>query len=197
MLFYLARHGETTANRRRVILGRNDAPLTALGLSVGESLGRILRDRLIGCLFTSPLGRARASAQILAHAVGVVPVPMNELVELACGRWEGRPRDNVLGSRNVIRSTWTDSPPGGESCQDAEARVSRAVDIIQGKLSKSSVLAVGHAGVNRVLLKIWYNLDPVLANELTQPHDLVYVLSVKAPLRWLNAKGDSGMGWGP
>lgn len=195
MVLYLARHGETTANRAGVILGQGDASLTTSGISVAARLGRILTGCDIGCILTSLLGRARASAGIIAQEIGITPIPIDELVELSCGRWEGRLRSEVLGSRRAIRSSWTDCPPGGESCKDAEARVGRAIGIIQRELSKSSVLVVGHSLVNRVLLKLWYQLDPTFANELTQPHDLMYVLGMKASVQWLRADDSSGTGW--
>lgn len=195
MLVYLARHGETTANREGIILGRSDAPLTTSGISVIERLGKILTDCDIRSILTSPLARAEASATIIGREIGIPPVPMDDLMELSCGHWEGRPRKDLLGKGKTLRSTWTDCPPGGESCKEAEARVSRLIDIIGRALGKGSVLVVGHAVVNRVLLRLWYQLDPLFASDLTQPHDLVYVLGRKVSVRWLCADGSSGTGW--
>ncbi len=194
MLVYLTRHGETIANREGIILGRSDAPLTASGILVTARLGKVLKGCGISFILTSPLGRARKSAEIFGREIGVTPVAIDEMSELSCGLWEGMPRREVLGQRNMIRSTWTDRPPGGESCEDAEERVGSSIGIIRRELSKGPVLVVGHSVVNRVLIRLWYQLEPLFAVDLIHPHDLIRVLSLEEPVRWLRADGSSGEG---
>jgi len=77
---------------------------------------------------------------------------------------------------------------------DAEPRVMELIDMIVEQFDGVSVLVVGHAVVNRVLLRIWCELAPDLASRLAQPHDLVYILNGKAPIRWLRADGRTGTG---
>jgi broad specificity phosphatase PhoE len=171
---YLARHAETAANREGVILGQSDAPLTASGVLSAQKMGRLLAGRGVICILTSPLGRARTSAEIMARHVGVEPVLLADLAELSCGRFEGRPRKEVLENERSLRSSWTDRPPGGESYRDAEGRAARAIGVIEKELGRGPVLVVGHAVFNRVLLKLYCGLDPGFAIELIQPHDLIY-----------------------
>jgi broad specificity phosphatase PhoE len=66
---YLLRHGETEWNRVSRKQGRGDSPLTSLGVRQVEAYARLLAQETSGCarvqLVTSPLGRARASAEII------------------------------------------------------------------------------------------------------------------------------------
>ena len=77
---------------------------------------------------------------------------------------------------------------------DAEPRVMELIAMIVEQFDGVSVLLIGQAVVNRVLLKIWCELPPDQANRLAQPHDLVYILSGNAPIRWLRADGGTGTG---
>jgi len=194
MQLFLARHGETTANRQGIILGRTDAPLTPLGIETARRLSGILEGEPIREILASPLGRTMASAMIIAGRIGVTPIPTHRLIELSCGQWEGRNREKFLCGGKTLRSTWTGRPPGGESCMDAEPRVMELIDTILEQFDGDSILLVGHAVVNRVFLKIWCELAADLANRLVQPHDMVYVLSGDTPIRWLRADGSTGTG---
>jgi broad specificity phosphatase PhoE len=98
------------------------------------------------------------------------------MAELSCGEWEGRARDSVLGETSLLRTTWTDRPPSGESYQDAELRVASMIEEIRSLPDSRIVMVVAHASVNRVFLKLWRNLDPQVALQLRVPHDRVYVL---------------------
>jgi broad specificity phosphatase PhoE len=201
MEVYLARHGETSANREGIVLGRGDAPLTPQGIETMRRLAEILGGRGIQVIMTSPLGRAVASARIIAEAIDAILVPTEGLVELSCGAWEGRRRAEFSAGSRGLRATWTERPPGGESCRDAEPRITKVIERVLGLSGNGPLLVVGHSVANRVLLKLWYHLDANFANGLVQPHDLVHVLSPAArdaqgaPVRWLCADGASGFGW--
>ncbi len=81
------------------------------------------------------------------------------MCELKCGRWEGRKRREVL-SGEIMRATWHDRPPGGESYSDAEVRVGSFIRELNSSDYSDSILVVGHAGINRVFLKLWLGLAP-------------------------------------
>jgi alpha-ribazole phosphatase/probable phosphoglycerate mutase len=95
--------------------------------------------------------------------------------ELNCGIWEGRVRKEVL-SGEIMRATWHDGPPGGESYADAELRVGSFIRELNASESSDSILVVGHAGVNRVFLKLWLGLPPEYAVKIHFSHDTLYML---------------------
>jgi len=110
----LVRHGQTDANRCGLLLGRADPPLCAGGREQAEALARALPapSRLI----SSPLARARETADALAAASGTVVEIDPRWVEMDYGALDGRPASalDADGWR-----TWRDDPAhvpaGGES----------------------------------------------------------------------------------
>lgn len=173
----LARHGETTANRDGFIMGRADFPLTPEGSLVAEKLGLLLRNENVAYVLCSPLGRALASAKIYTNGTGLRISTRDALAELACGQWEGRLRAEVAAGKHAIRETWFDRPPGGESYSDAEPRAESVIRELASETTPESVLVVGHAGVNRVLLKLLLNLEPEIGLRIQCPHDTIYVIT--------------------
>jgi broad specificity phosphatase PhoE len=172
----LARHGETTANRDGFIMGRSDFSLTPEGALVAEKVGSLIRNENIAYVLSSPLGRAIASSRIYTNGTGLRISTSDSLAELACGQWEGRLRDGVTGGKHAIRDTWFDRPPGGESYNDAEPRAESVIRELASDTNPESVLVVGHAGINRVLLKLLLNLEPEIALRIQCPHDTIYVI---------------------
>jgi broad specificity phosphatase PhoE len=171
----LVRHGETEFNRNGRIMGSADSPLTPEGIQVAHELAKIIRKQRIGVVFSSSLGRALSSAKIYAQGLGCPILPRAEMSELNCGIWEGRVRKEVL-SGEIMRATWHDRPPGGESYADAELRVGSFIRELNASGSSDSILVVGHAGVNRVFLKLWLGLPPEYAVKIHFAHDTLYML---------------------
>ncbi|MEN6439501.1 MAG: histidine phosphatase family protein [Syntrophobacter sp.] len=194
MIVYLARHGETFANRGKVVLGRGDSPLTPSGIESAEKLAARLSGRQIRWVLSSPLGHASASARLMADRLGAEVIHHDGLMELSCGEWEGKTRGLILPSEGYLRSSWNDAPPGGESCQMAETRVAEAIDWIRTRPNLGPLLVVGHSMVNRVFLKIRLGLSPALAMSIRHPFDLIYVLRENDAPLWFDASGMTGAG---
>jgi broad specificity phosphatase PhoE len=188
----IIRHGETKANRERVILGRLDSPITASGILEAGKLASVLKYEGTGLILSSPLGRAVTTAEVFVRASGWRMVVIDELQELACGEWEGMPRLSFLHEGQALRSTWSDAPPGGESCAMAEVRVVQMVHKIR-QCSQNNIIIVGHAGINQVFLKIWLSLEVEEAMVIRHPHDLLYKIDAGG-ISWLNAAGETGKG---
>ena len=74
-MIYLVRHGQTEFNSERRIQGRFDSPLTDLGVRQARAVGGLLRDLVREPegwrLVASPLGRAHATAEIVAQRLGL------------------------------------------------------------------------------------------------------------------------------
>ena len=114
---YLARHGETEWSKSGQHTGRTDLPLTA----TGEADGHRLKARLAGLtfehLFTSPLSRARRTAEL----AGFTPVVDPDLLEWHYGEFEGLKSAEITARRpgwNLFR----DGAPGGETPDEVAAR---------------------------------------------------------------------------
>jgi probable phosphoglycerate mutase len=74
VILYLVRHGETESNRAGLALGRADVPLNEKGLWQAARVGEALAQEPIAAVYTSPLTRARQTAEPIAVHRGLTPV---------------------------------------------------------------------------------------------------------------------------
>jgi len=145
-----ARHGQTAPNRDGLVLGRADPELTEEGHRQAALLAAALADEPVAAILTSPLVRARQTAEAIAAACGV-PVTVDErLVEIDWGTWEGRPAGS-LAAADADRWRADDSTerwkagsiaPEGESLDSLSRRVeSFCVETME---HEGLVVAVSH-----------------------------------------------------
>jgi broad specificity phosphatase PhoE len=141
----LVRHGESTWIAEGRFQGRQNPPLSELGLRQAGLVGGRLAERgeqtplpippgpPIG-IWHSPLSRAATTAKAIADAQpAVVSLHRTEgLTEIAQGDWEGQPHSIVSTKWAAELAAWrrsptTDHAPGGESLAEAAARVATAI----------------------------------------------------------------------
>jgi broad specificity phosphatase PhoE len=138
--FYYLRHGETDWNVDGRMQGHTDVPLNANGLAQAARA----RDQLAGLNFaticTSPLSRARRTAEIVNEKHGRELVIIDALAECSFGPYEGQKAGAWYG-------TWL----AGETPDGVEPRLAflrRAIDGINAALTHPGpVLIVAHGGV--------------------------------------------------
>ena len=155
--FFLLRHGATVWNRERRVMGRQPIPLSEEGRAQIVSLTPHLAGLDIEAVWTSPLLRARATAEIVAEALGGLPVHDEEgLTEVDYAAWEGRTFPDLIDDhayrefrRDPIASP---IPGGGESLLDVRARVYGAMARIAAHAAGRRVLVVSHGDPLRVVL---------------------------------------------
>jgi broad specificity phosphatase PhoE len=86
---YLVRHGQTSGNTLRQLIGHTDIPLDELGLRQADEVGRAMRSVPLDAVISSPLERARVTAIAIAGHHGL-PVELDErLKEMHFGDAEG------------------------------------------------------------------------------------------------------------
>lgn len=175
-------------------MGRSDSPLTEVGIQTAKQMARMLKPEGIAAVFSSPLGRATSSANIYVEPLGLPIALRDGMAELSCGLWEGKPRSEFTQHAWKLRETWQQKPPDGESYEDAENRVAAVIREIRTKSVPPVVLVVGHAGVNRVFLKLWLELPEDTAIEIMFPHDIVYLLEGDNRVRGKSAAGEEFSG---
>jgi broad specificity phosphatase PhoE len=151
----LVRHGETEWSSAGKHTGRTDIPLTEGGRSQARMVGAALRKRRFAAVWTSPLSRALETCRLAGF--GDVAVPSEELAEWDYGEYEGRTTLEIRRERPDW-TLWRDGVPGGETVDEVEARVDRALAEVASVDGDALVFAHGH--VLRVLAARWLGLEP-------------------------------------
>jgi ribonuclease H / adenosylcobalamin/alpha-ribazole phosphatase len=145
----LLRHGQTALSAERRFAGRGDIPLTEAGLGQAEAAAARLAARGgIDVIVTSPLQRARRTAQEVVRATGA-PLQVDEdLAETDFGEWEGLTFAEASAKWPEEVSAWlTDAevaPPGGESFAAVGRRVVAARDRLLAEHPLRTLLLVSH-----------------------------------------------------
>ena len=149
----LARHGQSVSNAVRRFQGVQDVPLSELGRRQAEALARAFGQRRIAAVYSSPLQRARHTAELVAAAVQAPRRSVDDLRELSLGEWEGCTVEEVEARPGNPYACWVRDPvgslpPGGEPLADVQGRVVRALaDIERAHPNGDDVLVVCHGGV--------------------------------------------------
>jgi probable phosphoglycerate mutase len=154
---WLVRHGETEWARLGRHTGRTDVPLTDLGREQARTLGRRLAGHRFELVLTSPLSRARETAEL--SGFGAVAQPDPDLMEWDYGSLEGRETADIrvsLPGWTIWRGPW----PGGETIADVAARADRVVTTVRGVRSGGDALVFAHGHLLRVLAARWLGLPP-------------------------------------
>ena len=89
MDIYLIRHGETDWNKTKRLQGVTDIPLNACGIELAEKTAEGLKDVPFDRIYTSPLIRAKKTAEIIRGDRPVELVVTDGLKEISFGEYEG------------------------------------------------------------------------------------------------------------
>ena len=159
MRILLARHGETPWNAEGRYQGQEDIPLSPVGERQACLLGERLRELRIDKAVSSPLSRARRTAQLALGEEREAMLGTDAgLMEIAHGTWEGLLASEIAAQDPERLRAWRDAPdtvqmPGGESLGQVFERSWQALErAAEGLGDDQALLVVAHDAVNRVLL---------------------------------------------
>jgi len=86
---YMVRHGETDWNKAKKVQGRADIPLNAYGRELAEKTAEGLRGISFDLAYTSPLSRAKETAQIVLQGRKIPLIEEPQIQEICFGDYEG------------------------------------------------------------------------------------------------------------
>jgi broad specificity phosphatase PhoE len=167
LVIYLARHGQDEDNAAGIMNGHRDMPLTDIGREQARALAEHIRASGLGfdAVYSSPLHRARETAEILASAAGApAPSVMPDLIERDFGTMTGKRVADVelLCAPEILKTatvTYFLAPAGGETFPDCLARAGRVFDTLTVRHRDGTVLIVSHGDFGKMLYARYYNLD--------------------------------------
>lgn len=150
---WLVRHGTTEWSLNGRHTGRTDLPLTAAGEAAAATLRPLLAHRSFALVLSSPLKRARDTAQL----AGCAPELDDDLQEWDYGDYEGRTTPDIRAERPDW-SIWNDGVPGGETIEQVAARADRVISRARAADGDSILFAHGH--LLRILGARWIAAPP-------------------------------------
>ena len=164
-LLYLVRHGTTTMNVENRYRGRRDVPLDAQGYQDAVDAARQLSKVGLAAVYTGPLRRTIATAQIIADEARVPDLRiLHGLNNVDYGVWEGMTAAEAEQYDPEAFARYRSSPdiavcPIGERLRDAQERVVAALALIGSRHPGETVVAVTHAVMIRLVVARLSGID--------------------------------------
>lgn len=189
---FLVRHCQSMGNIQHRFQGRFDADVSPDGVKQLALLGLRFRNEPIDAIYTSPLKRARATAEAIAQYHPDVPLLEEPgFIEIDCGRMENLLLTEVAEQFPQVGRDWDQSPdlcrfPGGETMAQVYERVNAALDkVIQDNVGKRVVITT-HGGVLRNLYaRVSFGcLEGIRKSEVFGNTGVSTLLAEDGALRW-------------
>lgn len=153
MRLIVARHGETEWNAEGREIGQLDSQLTPRGIEQAQRLAQRLSRVKIAVVYSSDLGRAMKTAEIVAAACQTEVRPDPNLRERHMGIFQGLTVQEIRQQFPAERKRYEENQdyaiPEGESGSQRSERTIRALTEIAERHSDQTVVAVTHSGVLR------------------------------------------------
>lgn len=150
MRFIFVRHGKTHFNEINLTQGWCDSPLSKTGIKQVENISKQLEQYQIDKAYTSPLGRAVQTTNIILSRSKINPVCEERFKEVNFGIFEGISTE-LVRKLNIESSNWLEDmdmdyrPYEGEDIHDVISKHRRALqEIIEDCNDNETILIVGH-----------------------------------------------------
>jgi broad specificity phosphatase PhoE len=148
----LVRHGSLDKQYDGCYIGSTDLPLSSAGVREGEAIGRFLKQLDIGCIYSSPLLRARQTVEAALRSLPDVPAIYDDLLrEIDFGTWEKLTFAQICKQNPELIEPWNSRDgkftfPGGENVGDFYGRVRRFKQQLLDS-EKNNITIVSHGGI--------------------------------------------------
>lgn len=150
MRFIFVRHGKTHFNEINLTQGWCDSPLSKVGIKQVEDISKQLEQYQIDKAYTSPLGRAVQTANIILKQQEIKPIYEERFKEVNFGILEGISTE-LVRKLNIESPNWLENldmdyrPYEGEDIHDVILKHYEAFqEIIEDCNDNETVLIVGH-----------------------------------------------------
>lgn len=171
----LIRHGETEWNVVGRYQGQADPELNERGIQQSKRLAEELSSAGIEILITSPLKRAKQTAEIIAENLNIPIEEEPGFMEIHQGDWQTRLRSEIEELYPSLFARWETepwdvTPPAGEHLNEVKIRVFKALDKIIDLYRNKKIGIVAHR-IPIALIKMRYQkLDRDIVRTLDLPN---------------------------
>ena len=164
MIFYITRHGETEYNILGQYCGSTDISLNETGLGQACDLAQRLQGMRFDAVISSPMLRARQTAEIACAALGMHYSVYEQFAERNMGVYEGLTKDEAKGRYPHLWNRQCtikpdDAPDGGETIRQVCARIEDGLAQLRYQYNDKTILLICHGFVARAVNRYFCNLS--------------------------------------
>jgi broad specificity phosphatase PhoE len=163
-IMHLVRHGRSGWNATGRIQGQIDIELDEIGLQQAQRIADRLEREPIAAIYSSPLLRAKATADAIAERLKLPVTPDARLMEYDFGVISGLTWNELTENHPELADRWLEDPwavpvAGSEGRVNFAARVMSAMQDICARRPAEQVAIVAHGGTFGVYLSAMLGLD--------------------------------------
>ena len=166
------RHGQAKNNTERILSGRTPGvPLTDIGMTQAQQTAELLEHMNISAIYSSPIQRAKHTAEIVGKHNSIDVTIYDRLIELDMGKFTNVPYDEIFTSHgNVFMKFYNGeleiAHNGVETFADVKKRVVSIVEEVIEKHPDENVVLVTHMDPIKAMLSTIVDLSPTNLFEL-------------------------------
>jgi probable phosphoglycerate mutase len=166
------RHGQAKNNTERILSGRTPGvPLTDKGITQAQQTAELLEHMNISAIYSSPIQRAKHTAEIVGKHNSIDVTIDDRLIELDMGKFTNVPYDEIFTSHgNVFMKFYNGeleiAHNGVETFADVKKRVASIVEEVIEKHPDQNVVLVTHMDPIKAMLSTIVDLSPTNLFEL-------------------------------
>ena len=162
-LIFLVRHGECEGNIKGMFRGRADFPLNKRGLVQAQDLAREFKKIPVKYIYSSPLYRARQTAEAISQQCGVEIKIEESFNNIELGSWEGRFMKEIAEQYPEEWELWVHNPEklkvkDMETLYDVRKRAKACLDNLVSKHDGETLAVVSHRAVLKPLIAACLNI---------------------------------------
>ena len=164
-LIIFVRHGECEGNIKGLFRGRADFPLNQRGMIQAQDLSQALQDFLVRKIYTSPLERAKQTAEAIGKKKGVKVKIEQNFNNIELGSWEGLKKDRIASEYPKEWKLWVSNPEllrieGMENLNSVQKRAKECLDKLVKENKGKTFVVVSHRAVLKPLIAACLNISP-------------------------------------
>jgi len=176
------RHAQTEMITENRIHGQSDSPLSQKGVRDAKKTADYLSGQSFDMFYSSSIGRAMRTAEIIGQSINIAPVPTDGFKERCYGWLEGKPlslfEPDLSGPKIMRPFIEFALKISGESAENFIDRVVKTFNHITAKHRGQSILVVLHWGILSVLtqylqgknLAVWREIGPWTSCGISEFH---------------------------
>ena len=170
------RHGQAKNNTERILAGRTPGvPLTEEGVDQSEKAAKFLEEMNISTIYSSPIERAKNTAEIVGKHNSIDVKIDDRLIELDMGKFTGKPYDEIFSSHGNVfmkfyRGELEIAHNGVETFEEVKKRIRDMVDHVIDNHPDENVVLVTHMDPIKAMLSTVVAFSPENLYELIIPN---------------------------
>ena len=165
-LIIFVRHGQAENNTKKILAGRTPGiSLTEKGIAQAESAGKFIKSLNISKIYSSPVERAKTTADIISKNCNADVIVDERLTELDMGKFTMMPYEEIFAMHGNVFLKFYDGNPAikennVETFAEVKERVGDIVNFVIEKHHNENIVLVTHMDPIKAILSIVLNLRP-------------------------------------